>query len=118
MASEDVEASGREIPFPPEMQGHWVEESDPSLELIIDGSEMTWRGERRDYQDKKIGPLEDGFRQVELEFADQIDSGDAIQLALLPTGAMYAYNVHFVSLFVRADTSSRSDTQPAEPAGF
>jgi hypothetical protein len=77
--------------------------SDPTLEVIINGSEMTWRGEHRDYQDKTIDPYEDGFRQVEVEFADQTDSGDALQLVVLPNGAMYAYNVHFVSLFVRPD---------------
>jgi hypothetical protein len=103
MASEDGGWSGREAPFPPEMQGSWVEESDPTLEVIINGSEMTWRGEHRDYQDKTIDPYEDGFRQVEVEFADQTDSGDALQLVVLPNGAMYAYNVHFVSLFVRPD---------------
>jgi hypothetical protein len=103
MASEDGEWSGRKAPFPPEMQGPWVEESDPSLEVIINGSEMTWRGEHRDYRDKRIRPYEDGFRQVEVDFAET-DYDDTVELVVLPNGAMYAYNVHFVSLFIRPDT--------------
>lgn len=83
------------------MQGRWVEQSDPTLEMIVNGSEISWRGVDRDYQDKKCTIFEDGAVGVTLEFADQIDSGDSIELITLPNGAMYAYNVHFVSLFVR-----------------
>lgn len=101
MASEDGEWSGRKASFPEEMQGRWVEESDPSLEVVIDGSEMTWRGAHRDYKNKRVSTAEDGFRMVELEFANQTDSGDKVELIALPNGAMYACNVHFVSLFVR-----------------
>lgn len=102
MASEDGEWSGREASFPPEMQGRWVEESDPTLEVIISGSEMTWRGVARDYRDKKIYPHEDGYQPVDVDFAET-DYGDPVHLVVLPTGAMYAYNVHFVSLFIRPD---------------
>lgn len=104
MAPDDGESLGRKAPFPREMQGRWVEESDPTLEVVVNGSEISWRGVDRDYQDKKFKVYEDGAVGVTMEFADQIDSGDSIELITLPNGSMYAYNVHFVSLFVRANS--------------
>lgn len=104
MGPDDGELLRREAPFPREMQGRWVEESDPTLEVIVSGSEISWRGVDSDYQDKKFTVYEDGALGVTLEFADQIDSGDSIELITLPNGSMYAYSVHFVSLFVRLNS--------------
>lgn len=104
MDRDDGQSLGREAPFPREMQGHWIEKSDPTLELIVNGSEISWRGVASDYLDKKFTVYEDGAIGVTLEFADQIDFGDSIELITLPNGSMYAYNVHFVSLFVRTNS--------------
>jgi hypothetical protein len=84
------------------MQGRWVEESEPSLVVIVDGSEISWRGVDWDYQDKKVLIHEDGPVCVTLEFPDQTDSGDAINLIAWPNGSMHAFNDHLVALFVRA----------------
>lgn len=55
-----------------------------------------------DYQAKKVTTHEEGWVSVEVEFADQSDSGDAVNLVAWPKGDMHAFNSHFVSRFVRA----------------
>ena len=102
MASEDGRPVGRDAEFPSEMLGRWVEESEPSFEVIVKGSEITWRGIHLDYQHKKVMAHEEGWVSVEVEFADQADSGDALNLIAWPKGDMHAFTDHGVSRFVRA----------------
>jgi len=102
MASEDGKPIEREAAFPSEMQGRWVEESEPSFEVIVNGSEITWRGIHMDYLAKKVTTHEEGWVSVEVDLADQTDSGDALNLVAWPKGDMHAFNDHGVSRFVRA----------------
>jgi len=104
MASENGERIGREAVFPSEMQGRCVEESEPSFEVIVDGSEITWRGIRMDYQAKRVATHEEGWVSVEIEFAGQANSGDALNLVAWPKGDMHAFNDHGVSRFVRTSS--------------
>lgn len=101
MASEDDERLGRETPFPQDMQGCWVEESDPTLEIVIEGAEILWGGETRDYEEKRRTEHEDGSVRITLELAGEADPEDSIEFVLLPDGSMYVFNVHFASHYVR-----------------
>jgi len=88
-------------PFPPEMQGHWIAEEDPSMEVIISRDEMTWRGTPMSYLEKKLTVGEEGVVMVELTIADQME-GDAIILVAMPDDLLSAYNDHFAANFVKA----------------
>ena len=101
MTPDDRKYLGREAAFPPELQGEWVEDSDPTLVLILSGSEIVWRGDRKDYQDKTVLLHEDGSVSVTVEFADQVDSGDELNLVATSEGDMFAFSDHFASRYVR-----------------
>ena len=103
MDQEDRKYLGREAAFPHQLQGSWVEDSDPTLVLILNGSEIFWGGGVLDYEDKGVVEFEGGFISVSVEFADQLD-GYAIQLEFAGEGEMYAYNDSFASRYVRITT--------------
>jgi hypothetical protein len=88
-------------PFPPEMQGHWIAEEDPSMEVIISGHELTWRGKPMSYLEKTLTGGEEGVVMVELTFPDQME-GDGIILVAMPGDLLSAYNDHFAANFVKA----------------
>lgn len=96
-----VELVGRDAAFPPEMPGCWVEESDPTLDLIVDGAHLRWRGVERDYLNKTFTTHDDGTVGVTVEFPDEEDDFDSLEMIALPNGSMYAYSVHAVALYVR-----------------
>lgn len=54
-----------------------------------------------DYQSKRLTTHEEGWVYVEVEFADQMDSGDELNLVAWPTGEMHAFSDHFAACFVR-----------------
>ena len=88
-------------PFPLEMQGRWIEEEDPSMEVIISGNEVTWRGKPMSYLEKTLTGGDEGVVVVELNFPDQME-GDAITLVAMPGDLLSAYNDHFAANFVKA----------------
>ncbi|MBR7618716.1 hypothetical protein JKL49_04880 [Phenylobacterium sp. 20VBR1] len=88
-------------PFPPEMQGHWIAEEDPSMEVIISRNELTWGGKPMSYLEKMLTEGEEGLVMVELTFPDQME-GDAIILVAMPGDLLSAYNEHFAANFVKA----------------
>ena len=100
MDQEDREYLGRDAPFPHALQGSWVEDSDPTLVLILSGSEIFWGGVDKDYQDKSVVVGEDGSVSVVVDFADQLE-GDELNLVATGEGDMYAFNDHLVSRYVR-----------------
>ncbi len=83
------------------MQGSWVEESDPTLDLVVDGADLRWRGVERDYLNKTFTTHDDGTVGVTVEFPDQEADYDSLEMIVLEDGSMYAYNVHAVALYVR-----------------
>lgn len=100
MDQEDREYLGREAAFPHELQGRWVEDSDPTLVLVVSGSEISRGGVDNDYVDKSVVVGEDGSVSVEVNFADQCE-GDELNLIATGEGDMYAFNQNFVSRYVR-----------------
>ncbi len=88
-------------PFPPEMQGHWIAQEDPDMEVLIRGHEVTWYGKPLSYLEKTLTEGEDGVVMVELTFPDQLE-GDAIILFAMPGDLLSAYNDHFAANFVKA----------------
>lgn len=88
-------------PFPPEMQGHWIAQEDPELEVLITGSELTWRGRPMPYLEKALSEGGDGVILVELTLADDME-GDAITLVAMPDDQLSAFNDHFAASFVKA----------------
>jgi hypothetical protein len=101
MGSDDGEAMGRDAPFPREMQGRWVEESEPSMEVFVEGSGITWRGVPMDYQARRLIACADGTLAVEMDFAERSGFRDWLMLIAWPSGDMHAYNDNMVARFVR-----------------
>ncbi|HEY0311688.1 MAG TPA: hypothetical protein VGC56_04255 [Allosphingosinicella sp.] len=97
----------RAAAVPSEMQGRWVDEEEPSSELIIDGGEVTCFGARVDYDWKEIQHI-DGALTVTLGVdgearQDSFARANITDLVIAPDGAFYGYNVKFSCRFIRAE---------------
>lgn len=101
MKSDDGESLGRDAPFPREMQGHWIEESDPPLEMIVEGSDISWDGHKFEYHDKIFWTDVDGNVSITLEFDDGYGPEYSVNMIALPDGNMYVYTLRSVSLYTR-----------------
>ncbi|MFM5916633.1 MAG: hypothetical protein ACKOOL_03760 [Novosphingobium sp.] len=101
-----MEQLGRADPIPAPMQGRWIDANDPTVELVIDGGEVACFGQTVEY-DYKLIEVDDGALTVSLMVDDDSDE-DTFQrsnitgLVITPDGSFHAYNVKFVTQFVRA----------------
>jgi uncharacterized glyoxalase superfamily protein PhnB len=97
---------GRDEPLPSVMQGRWVDVEDNSLELIVNGSEITCFDQVVKY-DYKVVDEADGALTVSLKVDDEANEdtfqrANVTELVLTPEGEFHAYNVKFASQFERA----------------
>lgn len=101
-----MERFGRDEPLPSGMQGRWRDVEDATSELIIDGSEVRYLGHAVPYDYKEVGTVEDALT-VSLKIDDETEEDDFQRssitgLVITPEGDFYAYNVKFVSQFIRS----------------
>ena len=95
-------------PLPAEMQGRWVDVCEPDSELVVAGSQVSYRGMpvRHDHfvVDRIEGALrvDLGIDDTDLERADSFARENVTSLVVDPEGRFHAYNVKFASQFERA----------------
>ena len=96
---------GRAAPFPQILQGRWGVDVEPELGLDIEGSELTWGGERIVYEDKSLEVTDDGYTVVTLYYDDDVVHPDDVlfrQLILFPDGDIRTWSMAFAERLVRA----------------
>lgn len=89
------------------MQGRWIDVDEPSTELIVSGSEVTYFGRTVDY-DYKLIDEDDGALTVSLKINDEtredtFQRSNITELAVTPEGDFHVYNLKFASQFVPAN---------------
>lgn len=107
MTSVDCAPMAEGEPFPEVMQGRWIEDGDPTYEVIIRGHELIIYGEPVVYLARCLQSFEGGC-EIEVTVPDQTDDGDALCLLHVSDddkldGDLFLYNVHFACPLVRAD---------------
>ncbi len=109
----------RDEAFPMAVQGRWVAVSDPSLEVIVDGSEITWRGVQMDYQVKTFLLHEDGRIWVKVEFMNSKNASDTLDLMVRPDCDIYALSDQLSARLIREHAQPRSGTalEPMDLSG-
>ncbi len=100
-----MEQLGRDVRIPVAMQGRWIDAEDSSIELVVEGGEVTCFGQRVEY-DYKLVEEEDGALTVSLMVDNAADEesfqrSNITGLVLTPEGEFHAYNVKFASQFIR-----------------
>ena len=96
---------GRAAPFPEVLQGRWGVDVQPELAMDIEGSELTWGGERIVYEDKSLEVTDDGYTVVTLYYDDDVVHPDDVlfrQLILFPDGDIRTWSMAFAERLVRA----------------
>jgi hypothetical protein len=93
--------------LPDEMQGRWIDIDDPDGLLVVDGFDVSYRGQAVRHDHFSVSRI-DGALCVDLGI-DATESEDAFarenvtNLVIDPDGAFHAYNVTFASEFERAE---------------
>ena len=97
-----MDTSGREAPLPREMQGRWVEASDPSYEMIISDGEIVLCGEPVEYTEKIVRSEESGALAVEFDpDADEPHLQAITMMFYWPDGRLHTMSEHGVAELVR-----------------
>lgn len=90
-------------PFPPEMQGRWIEIDEPEFQIVIRGPELIWNGDPIVYLAKCIERYDDvGACWVRVIVPDQMSSGDALCMFTTPENTLHAFSDHFAANFEKA----------------
>ena len=89
-------------PFPEILQGRWIEESEPTYEVIIRGHELFMRGELQDYVERRISITNPEIGAVSVTRPFDTEFGDELDFYLLPGDELYIANNHAVGIFRRA----------------
>jgi hypothetical protein len=100
------ERVGRATPLPKAMQGRWVDENDPSSELVIAGGEVTCFGRAVDYDYKEVaeiaGAVTVSLRVIDETQEEAFERANLTELVMTSEGEFHAYNANFATEFVRA----------------
>ena len=89
--------------FPEIIQGRWIEESEPTYEVIIRGHDLIMRGELQDYVERRILITNPELGAVTVTRPFDTEPGDELDFYLLPDDELYIANNHAVAIFRRAD---------------
>jgi hypothetical protein len=103
LSSADEIKQRREADFPEAIQGRWLDEMDPSEELLIRGSEFIRSGEPWPYLDKLL--LTNDADQIHLEiiFPGNEEEGSSTTLFLMDDGALGYATWHEACTYLRPD---------------
>jgi hypothetical protein len=103
LSSADEIKQRREADFPEAMQGRWLDEMDPSYELLIRGSEFIRSGESWPYLDKLLLAHDADRIHLEITFPWNEEEGSSTSLFLMGDGALGYASWHEVCTYLRPD---------------
>ena len=103
LSSADEIQQRREADFPEALQGRWVDEMDPSCELLIQGSDFIRSGESWPYLDKLLFTNEAERIHIEIIFPWNEEEGSSTSLFLMDDGALGYATWHEACTYLRPD---------------